>query len=158
MCDLFTRHSLGAFINGFEVSGNSYAGGVFGWLTPFSIFTGFGLLVAYALLGCTWLIMKTEGTLQQRMIALARPATLGLLAAIGVVSLWTPLIHPAIAARWFALPDFFAPVPLLVPRPQERSACLETRDTRSSLFLRYSCCSWLQRSRDQPLAPGPTGI
>jgi cytochrome d ubiquinol oxidase subunit II len=129
--------SLGAFINGFEVSGNSYAGGVFGWLTPFSIFTGFGLLVAYALLGCTWLIMKTEGTLQQRMSALARPATLGLLAAIGVVSLWTPLIHPAIAARWFALPNlfFFAPVPLLVLATTGAILRVLKRETHAAPFL-----------------------
>jgi cytochrome d ubiquinol oxidase subunit II len=107
---------LGAFINGFEVKGPSYMGGALDWLTPFSLFTGLGLVVAYALLGSTWLIMKTEGALQRRMITLARPATLVLLAVIGIVSLWTPLAHPAVAARWFALPNllFFAPVPLLV--------------------------------------------
>ena len=107
---------LGAFINGFEVKGPSYMGGAFDWLTPFSVFTGLGLVVAYALLGSTWLIMKTEGALQRRMIALARPATLVLLAVIGIVSLWTPLAHPEVAARWFTLPNllFFAPVPLLV--------------------------------------------
>jgi cytochrome bd ubiquinol oxidase subunit II len=107
---------LGAFINGFEVKGPSYMGGALDWLTPFSLFTGFGLVVAYALLGSTWLIMKTEGVLQRRMIALARPTTLVLLAVIGIVSLWTPLAHPEVAARWFALPNllFFAPVPLLV--------------------------------------------
>src|ERR1043166_4515051 len=70
--------SLGAFINGFQVTGASYGGGAFDWLTPFSLFTGLGLLVAYALLGSTWLIMKTEGALQQRMIVLARPITLAL--------------------------------------------------------------------------------
>src|SRR5882757_10842578 len=107
---------LGAFINGFKVTGPSYMGGALDWLTPFSLFTGLGLVVAYALLGSTWLIMKTEGALQRRMIALARPATLVLLAIIGIVSLWTPLAHPEVAARWFALPNllFFAPVPLLV--------------------------------------------
>jgi cytochrome d ubiquinol oxidase subunit II len=107
---------LGAFINGFEVKGPSYMGGALDWLTPFSLFTGLGLVVAYALLGSTWLIMKTEGALQRRMIALARPVTLVLLAVIGIVSLWTPLAHPEVAARWFALPNllFFAPVPLLV--------------------------------------------
>jgi cytochrome bd ubiquinol oxidase subunit II len=107
---------LGAFINGFKVTGPSYMGGALDWLTPFSLFTGVGLVVAYALLGCTWLIMKTDGSLQRRMVALARPATLALLAVIGIVSLWTPLTHPAIAARWFTLPNllFFAPVPLLV--------------------------------------------
>jgi cytochrome d ubiquinol oxidase subunit II len=108
--------SLGAFINGFEVTGPSYQGGAFDWLTPFSVFTGLSLLVAYALLGSTWLIMKTEGALQIRMIALARPATLVLFVVIGAVSLWTPLTHPDIASRWFSVPNFlfFAPVPILV--------------------------------------------
>jgi cytochrome bd ubiquinol oxidase subunit II len=108
--------SLGAFINGFEVTGGSYQGGALDWLTPFSLFTGVGLLAAYALLGATWLIIKTEGALQRRMIALARPITLVLLAVIGLVSLWTPLAHPGIAQRWFTLPNLilFAPVPVLV--------------------------------------------
>src|SRR3982074_896262 len=45
--------ALGAFINGFKVTGASYDGGSFDWLSPFSLFTGVGLIVAYALLGCT---------------------------------------------------------------------------------------------------------
>ncbi len=49
---------------------------------------------------CTWLIMKTEGDLQQRMIALAQPITLVLLGVIGIVSLWTPLDHPHVAERF----------------------------------------------------------
>ena len=112
----FQGVALGAFLNGFEVRNGSYVGGAFDWLTPFSLFTGVGLLVAYALLGATWLIIKTEGSLHDRMVALARPVTLALLAVIGVVSLWTPLAHEAIAQRWFQWPHiaFFAPVPLLV--------------------------------------------
>ncbi|KWV58508.1 ubiquinol oxidase subunit II [Rhizobium altiplani] len=108
--------ALGAFINGFPVVNSAYDGGLFDWLTPFSLFTGLGLLVAYALLGSTWLIMKTEGALQQRMKELAKPVTLVLLCVIVFVSLWTPLAHPAVAERWFSLPDllFFAPVPILV--------------------------------------------
>ena len=112
----FQGVALGAVINGFKVEGPSYAGGAFDWVTPFSLFTGLGLLVAYALLGSTWLIMKTEGALQRRMIQLARPITLALLAVIGIVSIWTPLTHADVAARWFTLPNliFFAPVPILV--------------------------------------------
>lgn len=107
---------LGAFLNGFNVRNGVHVGGAFDWLTPFSLFTGLGLLVAYALLGATWLIIKTEGLLHDRMVALARPATLALLVAIGIVSAWTPLTHAAIAQRWFSWPNiaFFAPVPLLV--------------------------------------------
>jgi cytochrome d ubiquinol oxidase subunit II len=108
--------ALGAFINGFKVTEGAFAGGSFDWLTPFSLFTGLALVVAYVLLGATWLIMKTEGALQRRMKDLARPATIAVLALIGLVSLWTPLSHPAIATRWFSLPNiiFFAPVPILV--------------------------------------------
>ncbi|HEY4076153.1 MAG TPA: cytochrome d ubiquinol oxidase subunit II [Rhizomicrobium sp.] len=108
--------ALGAFINGFHVTGPSYQGGAFDWLTPFSLFTGIGVLLAYALLGCTWLIMKTQGDLQRRMVTLAYPVLLLVLAAVGIVSLWTPFEHPAVAARWFTMPNllFFSPVPILV--------------------------------------------
>ena len=40
-------------INGFTVSGRAFSGGMFDWLTPFSLFCGLGLCVAYALLGAT---------------------------------------------------------------------------------------------------------
>lgn len=108
--------ALGAFINGFAVDGPSYRGGAFDWLSPFSAFTGFGMLVSYALLGSTWLTMKTADALQRRMIVCARWITLMLLLVIAIVSLWTPLTHPAIASRWFSEPNiaYFSPVPVLV--------------------------------------------
>ncbi|MDR0217274.1 MAG: cytochrome d ubiquinol oxidase subunit II [Enterobacteriaceae bacterium] len=107
---------VGAVIEGFPVENRAYAGGAFDWLTPFPLFCGAGLLVAYGLLGCGWLIMKTEGHLQQQMFRILRPLVLLMLAMIAVISLWTPLAHPAISARWFSLPNlfFFLPVPLLV--------------------------------------------
>lgn len=108
--------SLGAFINGFTMQQKVYAGGLFDWLTPFSLFTGAALVTAYALLGTTWLVMKTEGALQQRMRQLGKPIALAVLLSIAIVSVWTPYGHPAIAARWFDLPNliFFVPVPILV--------------------------------------------
>ncbi|MHC6227521.1 cytochrome d ubiquinol oxidase subunit II [Pseudomonas sp. X10] len=112
----FQGVALGAFIEGFKVVDRNYAGGSLDWLTPFSLFSGLGLIVAYTLLGCTWLIMKTEGRLQQQMHDLARPLALVLLAVIGIVSVWTPLAYPNIAERWFSLPNliWFMPVPILV--------------------------------------------
>lgn len=107
---------LGAFISGFPVVNRTYAGGALDWLTPFSLFCGLGLVVAYALLGSTWLIMKTEGHLQARMYKLAKPLLLALLFALAIVSVWTPLAHPNIAERWFSQPNifWFLPVPILV--------------------------------------------
>ncbi|RCL22391.1 cytochrome d ubiquinol oxidase subunit II [Pseudomonas sp. AFG_SD02_1510_Pfu_092] len=112
----FQGVALGAFIEGFKVVDRHFAGGSLDWLTPFSIFSGLGLIVAYALLGCTWLIMKTEGPLQAQMHNLGRPLALVLLAVIGIVSLWTPIAYPQIAERWFSMPNlvWFMPVPLLV--------------------------------------------
>lgn len=112
----FQGVALGAYIDGFPVVNRAYAGGALDWLTPFSLFCGLALIAAYALLGCTWLIMKTEGRLQQQMHDLARPLVFVLLAVTGVVSLWTPLAHAEIAERWFSLPNlfWFMPVPLLV--------------------------------------------
>ncbi|MBC3413121.1 cytochrome d ubiquinol oxidase subunit II [Pseudomonas sp. SWRI107] len=112
----FQGVALGAFIEGFKVVDRKFVGGTLDWLTPFTLFSGLGLIVAYALLGCTWLIMKTEGPLQQKMHEVARPLALVLLAVIGVVSLWTPIAYPQIADRWFSMPNlvWFMPVPLLV--------------------------------------------
>ncbi|WP_413721916.1 cytochrome d ubiquinol oxidase subunit II [Sodalis sp. RH23] len=107
---------LGGFINGFTVQARHYSGGVLDWLTPFSLFCGLGLMAAYALLGSTWLIMKTGDRLHSDMKRWAGLLTLALLAIIAIISVWTPLAQPAIAHRWFSLPNvfFFLPVPVLV--------------------------------------------
>ena len=112
----FQGVTLGAYIEGIPVVGRAYSGGPWDWVSPFSVFTGAGLVAAYALLGCTWLIMKTEGRLHRHMCRLARPLTLALLAVVAVLSAWTPLAQPIIAQRWFSLPNmfWFFPVPLLV--------------------------------------------
>jgi cytochrome d ubiquinol oxidase subunit II len=112
----FQGVALGAFIEGIPVVNRTFAGGSLDWLAPFPMFCGLGLIAAYALLGCTWLIMKTEGRLQQQMHDLARPLVLVMLAITGLVSIWTPLAHEEIATRWFSLPNlfWFMPVPILV--------------------------------------------
>ncbi len=112
----FQGVALGAYIEGIPVVNRAYAGGSLDWLAPFPLFCGLGLIAAYALLGCTWLIMKTEGRLQEQMHDLARPLVLVLLGITGIVSIWTPLAHAEIAERWFSLPNlfWFMPVPILV--------------------------------------------
>jgi len=106
---------LGAFIQGFQVEGRHFTGGSFDCFTPFSLFTGIALLFGYGLLGSGWLILKTEGALQDSARRHARLCFLGTLGAVGMVSLWTPFLDPDIARRWFSWPDmaFLSPVPLL---------------------------------------------
>ena len=108
---------LGAYIDGASVMAAAQGtGDSMAWLTPFSLFTGAGVVAAYALLGATWLVLKTEGELQRRMIRVTHPIMIAILVAILVVGIWTPINHPAIAGRWFSLPNFwfFVPVPALV--------------------------------------------
>ncbi len=108
--------ALGTIVQGIPVAGRAYAGGWWNWLTPFSLFTGLALVVGYALLGATWLILKTDNELQARSYRFALklgPATLVL---IGLVSLWTPFLEPLYMERWFTWPRmlYTIPVPLLV--------------------------------------------
>ena len=96
--------ALGALVQGIEVTDRAYSGGWFDWLTPFSILTGLAVVVGYALLGATWLVMKTETGLNIQMRGYSwylGAATLGL---IGLVSLLTPFQDPVYFERWFNLP------------------------------------------------------
>ncbi|TNE42720.1 MAG: cytochrome d ubiquinol oxidase subunit II [Alphaproteobacteria bacterium] len=92
---------LGALIQGIEIEGRSFAGGRLDWLSPFSILTGGALVVGYALLGATWLVMKCEGELQARARRFATFAGLGTLTLIGIVSLATPFLNVQYHHRWF---------------------------------------------------------
>jgi cytochrome bd ubiquinol oxidase subunit II len=108
--------ALGAILQGIHVEGRHYAGGWWDWLTPFSILTGVSLVVGYALLAATWLVLKTEGTLRERAYHLCWYLLFAMLAAIGTVSIATPFLHIQYAQRWFTWPNVVltAPVPIAV--------------------------------------------
>ena len=108
--------ALGAILQGVHVVGRHYAGGWWDWLTPFSILTGLCLLVGYALLGATWLVMKTEGEVRDRAYRLSWALVFAMLGAIGAVSIATPFLSVEYAQRWFTWPNVIltAPVPIAV--------------------------------------------
>ena len=112
----FQGVTLGGFLDGIKVVGGNFQGGALDWFSPFPLFTGTGLLIAYATLGATWLVMKTEGPLQMRLRRVGEGLAWILLGVIVAISIWTPLAHPQIADRWFSMPNliWFAPVPVLV--------------------------------------------
>ncbi len=100
--------TLGALLQGITIEGRAYAGGWWEWLSPFSLLTGLGLVIGYALLGASWLIWKTESTLQDKAFAHARMLAFALLAAIGAVSLATLTLEPQYYHRWLAFPGVLA--------------------------------------------------
>ncbi|MBL8846837.1 MAG: cytochrome d ubiquinol oxidase subunit II [Hyphomicrobium zavarzinii] len=123
---------LGALLEGPTVRDGVFAGGTFDWLSPFSLLTGVAVVAGYALLGATWLVMKTDGEVQTQAREQAKRILPLVLLALVIVSLWTPFAVPRIFERWFTLPNFLilAPVPLL------------------TAYAAWSCWSALHAGRD----------
>lgn len=92
---------VGAYIQGFETEGFAYSGGALDWLTPFTVITGLGLVAGYALLGSTWLIMKTEGELQAWAYKITPRLLAGLLSVFTIVCIYTPFVDETVKNRWF---------------------------------------------------------
>ena len=107
---------LGALLQGVAVRGRAYVGGWWDWLTPFSLLTGVSVAVAYALLGATWLVMKTEGRLQQQARDMAWWLGAATLLAIVAVSVTTSFLNATYFENWLQWPGLLAvaPVTLLV--------------------------------------------
>jgi cytochrome bd ubiquinol oxidase subunit II len=95
---------LGFYITGFHQSAAAWG---------FALVTGLCLCAGYALLGATWLIMKTSGALQQQAVRWARGSLWLTGMGIAAISIVTPLVSSRVFDKWFALPNFF----LLLPIP-----------------------------------------
>lgn len=123
---------VGGMVSGIKIQGTQYAGGSFDWFTPFALMCGFAMVAGYALLGATWLLMKTEGAVAEHARRYAMIALYAVLFFMAIVSLWTPIEHARIAERWFSLPNFlfFWPVPLV------------------TAVLSFLCWHWLRKGND----------
>lgn len=106
---------LGGFVQGIDVDGRHFAGGPLDWLSAFSVMTGLALVCGYALLGSTWLIMKTEDMTQDWANKCAAYVLAFVALFMALVSLSMPFINADIKNLWFSLPNFFMllPMPLL---------------------------------------------
>jgi len=122
---------LGGLLQGIRVVDGQFAGGSFDWFTPFALVCGLSVIVGYMLLGACWLVMKTEGDLQERVRAITPPILFAMLAAIALISLWTPMMLPRIYERWFTQPNiwYLSPLPL------------------ATLVAAWSCWSGLRKQR-----------
>ncbi|WP_017911985.1 cytochrome d ubiquinol oxidase subunit II, partial [Xanthomonas sp. SHU 166] len=126
---------LGALVEGMPLQDGKYLGGVLGWFSPFSMLTGAAVVFGYALLGGSWLILKTEGAMQRIARTLTRPLVLVVVVFMGLVSAWLPFLDSRIMARWFHDGNFWwlSPVPLLVlvnALALWRAAMAQGRDAR----------------------------
>ncbi|MCE3232220.1 MAG: qxtB [Rickettsiaceae bacterium] len=106
---------LGAFVQGVEVDGRNFSGGPFDWATGFSTMTGIAVVFGYALLGSTWLVMKTEDLTQDwsRKVASYVLGFVGIFMAL--VSMVMPLLNEQVKNFWFSTPNIYylLPIPVL---------------------------------------------
>jgi cytochrome d ubiquinol oxidase subunit II len=90
---------LGRYITGFE-RGIGY------WL--FALVVAGGLCGGYVLLGATWLVLRTDGPLQQKALKWARWGLLWIALGVALVSLATPLASETVRDKWFDFPRTLA--------------------------------------------------
>jgi cytochrome bd ubiquinol oxidase subunit II len=106
---LFFAGSLIASVSQGWMLGRYISGFGDGWNYPlFAAAIAIALPMAYALLGAAWLVMKTEGELQERAIGWAQLAWGPMVAGMVLISMATPWVSATVRERWFALPEIIA--------------------------------------------------
>lgn len=105
MAALSQGYMLGRVITGYQADVASLL---------FAAFIAVCVASGYALLGATWLIIKTTGPLQIKAIAWARRSILLTSLGIAAVSVATPLISEKIFEKWFSIQNLLMVWPIPV--------------------------------------------
>jgi len=107
VCAFVQGAAVGAMVDGIAVENGQYAGGAFDWLTPFAVLCGLGLVIGYMLLGATWLILKTEGPLQEWAKARVYWLLGGVLFFLAIAFAYALQLDLRIMARWADRPILY---------------------------------------------------
>ena len=98
---------VGALVEGLPISDGQYAGGEFGWLSPFSLLCGVGLCLGYTLLGACWLVRKCVDEVRDAAYRLIPPLSISLLVFLIVVFAYALVENLRIMSRWLERPYLF---------------------------------------------------
>ncbi len=81
----------------------------------FSLLIALTLPAFYIMLGCAWLLMKTEDELFEKALHWGQKAVIPMGIGLLFVSIATPVFSTAIAEKWFTLPNAIGlmPIPLI---------------------------------------------
>jgi cytochrome d ubiquinol oxidase subunit II len=99
--------TLGGILSGTRVILGRFAGGPFDWLNAFSFTVGIALMTGYILLGSTYLIIKTTGSVQKRAYRQAIWSALAVLGFQILITIWTPLHYPMALRNWLYPPRIY---------------------------------------------------
>jgi len=99
--------TVGALVRGLPMTNGQYAGGEFGWFSPFAVLCGIGLCLGYALLGACWLVRKCEGDVREEAYRLIPYLSAGLLAFLVIVFVYALAEDLRVMQRWLERPYLF---------------------------------------------------
>jgi cytochrome bd ubiquinol oxidase subunit II len=99
--------TVGALVVQLPIVNGHYAGGEFGWFSPFAVFCGVGLCLGYSLLGACWLVKKCEGDVREAAYRLIPALAVGLLAFLVIVFGYALAKDLHVTHRWLDRPYLF---------------------------------------------------
>ena len=99
--------TLGGVLSGTKVIEGHFAGGPFDWLNSFSVTAALALIAGYILLGSTYLIIKTTGTVREQAFTQAFRAAWIVLAFQILITIWTPFHYQSVLSNWFSPPRVY---------------------------------------------------
>jgi cytochrome d ubiquinol oxidase subunit II len=99
--------TLGGLLTGITVRGGQFAGGPLDWLNPFSIIVAVALIPGYVMLASAYLVIKTEGRVQERAYPHALWSAAIVLVAMAFVTVWIPFHYPWVLTNWLSRPRVY---------------------------------------------------
>ena len=99
--------TVGALVEGLQITNGQYSGGDFGWLTPFAVLCGIGLCLGYGLLGACWLVKKCDGEVRDVAHRQIPALAVGVLVFLMLVFAYALAENLPILHRWIDRPYLF---------------------------------------------------
>jgi cytochrome bd ubiquinol oxidase subunit II len=99
--------TVGGLVEGLPIKNGQYAGGDFGWFTPFAALCGIGLCLGYTLLGACWLVKKIEGEIREAAYRQIPYLAVGVLVFLVLVFIYALAENLQIIGRWLERPYLF---------------------------------------------------
>lgn len=108
--------ALGSVLSGIQVDdAGHFIGGIWDWLNWRSLLAALTLVQGYVLIGSTYLVLKTEGDLQETHYRSAKISAVTTLIGALLITITTPIFYQGLREKLFdsSLATLFAIIPLL---------------------------------------------
>jgi cytochrome d ubiquinol oxidase subunit II len=96
--------TMGALVQEIPIRAGLYAGGSFGWYSPFALICGAGLCLGYAMLGAGWITYKTEEDVRAFGYRILPWLLAGVLVVLAITFVYALRLDLRVIHRWTERP------------------------------------------------------